>query len=644
MFNISSPKNKNKSNYEPAAIIPMSLTDNDDSNQNIRHEKDKISLTSNIKSKINKKQSPSKSSSKSNKSKSNKKNNKNKKQSYVMISTSFDDGDYDIDEEDDEFDGSGSGSNNNQSDDEQVAGQRKMSQNTQSSKELLGNINYDGSTLSTSQVNAEQDDDDSDDEDNLIEIQLNSPMNDKYDNGNNHHESTLMDDDDIDGRNGKMQNKYGVSVLFGQHGLRLNYDGKSKCHDCGWSIIWILHCIVIVGVLVIVWTSEHVHMPHARNGIFILCFLLAFAVIFAFLWTFLLKYCGGFIVWVLILGNLIFIAAFASFAFIVGDRFKGLGIIFTILFVIFSIFTLLIRKRITYTIALLQLGSSILVTTPSALMVAFGVLLSQIVWIFVWGAIVVAWTAQYYHTDSSSDFGGILLILLLSFIWNHQVIKNIGHTTICAVISHWYFVGNVRPFPTCKALLRCLTTSLGSIAYGSLFINALQGIRSYLRVIKDEGFGCCSCGKYILNCCLSGFDGLLSHFNTYAFVHVALYNTAYLKSGKQTYDVLSTSPILPLMNSDFTEYALLCGSICGGIINAILASWVSNIMVFSTDWVVLFTCGGFLIGMSLSSSLLNAVSSCVICLMVLYAEEPKVLIELHPEQALRFDGAKKGIA
>jgi len=78
--------------------------------------------------------------------------------------------------------------------------------------------------------------------------------------------------------------------------------------------------------------------------------------------------------------------------------------------------------------------------------------------------------------------------------------------------------------------------------------------------------------------------------------------------------------------------------------NAIMGAYVSNIMQFSTDWVVLFTCGGFLIGMALSSTLLNAVSSCITALFVLVAEEPNLLKELHPEQALRFDAAKKGVA
>jgi len=261
-------------------------------------------------------------------------------------------------------------------------------------------------------------------------------------------------------------------------------------------------------------------------------------------------------------------------------------------------------------------------------------LISQIVWMSVWGSIVVAWTASFQHTNSDGGFVGVLIILLLSFIWNHQVIKNIGHTLICAVCAHWYF-NPTAPYPTFKALFRCLTTSLGSIVFGSVFVNVLQALRAYVR-------NACRCSS---RCKPSSTNkGIFDYFNSYAFVHVALYNSSYLKAGKNTFDLLSISSINQLINCNVTEYALLCGSVCGGIMNGILASWVSNTMQFETDWVVLFTLFGFLIGMSLSSTLLNAVSSVVVALLVCFAEEPKVLIELHPEQHLRFDAATKGIA
>eukprot|EP01083_Nonionella_stella_P012255 34780_1 len=594
-FSPNRKKKKTQRYHAAAAIIPADDDDHEEDN-------DTISLTKSAK-KLSKKRS--------------KKGQSSTKQSYVMINTSYNH--FDTDEEDDEL------------------------TDSNSPKHTLSHTN--GTTTQQMAEDSHTDDEDSTISE-LEEVELCGAAGSKRNNDTSlmsvdiDHSITDTTDLHFGNKHGNDGNKYGLSAYYG---ARLNYkESQHTCHDMGWSIFWIIHCIAVIIISIIVWTSDHVHMPHASNGLFILLFLLAFAVIFSFAWTFLLKYCGGYICWILIIGNLIFMAAFASFCFIVGDRFTGIGVLFSILFACFAFFTLLIRKKINYTIALLQLGSSIVLTTPSALMVSFGVLVVQILWMFIWGSIVVAWMAQFYHTNSSSDFTGILFILILSFIWNHQVIKNIGHTTICAITAHWYFNPD-SSYPTCKALCRCLTTSLGSIVFGSLFVNVLQGLRAFVRVVRDGGC-CCACGKGCLTCCLSGCEGLLEYFNTYAFVHVAVYDTAYLKSGKNTFDLLSISSVYELINSNFTEYALLCGSICGGIVNGILASWIANAMQFKVDWVVLFTCGGFMIGMSLSSSLLNAISSCVVALFVCYAEEPNVLIELHPEQHLRFDGAKKGIA
>jgi len=282
------------------------------------------------------------------------------------------------------------------------------------------------------------------------------------------------------------------------------------------------------------------------------------------------------------------------------------------------------------------LGSSIITKARSSIVIACGVLLMQCLWTFICGAIVVAFGAVHHHANTSNNFVAIVFVLVLSFVWNHQVIKNVGHTTICAVTAHWYFCGDDQ-YPTYKALCRCLSTSLGSIALGSLFVNIWQGTKSFIRVLS---------GKRKVKCCqcMSKCDGTLQYFNAVAFVHVAVYNTGYLKSGKSTHDLLRLSSIYPLMNSNFTDYALICGSICAGIINGIVAAWMANNFNFETDWTVVYALGGFMIGSSVSSALLNAVSSCVVALFVCYAEEPKLLLEKHPEQHLRFDGAKKGIA
>lgn len=100
-----------------------------------------------------------------------------------------------------------------------------------------------------------------------------------------------------------LRDKYGVSAYYG---TRLQYNAVTQWHDIGWAIFWILHCIAIVLIFVLTWSSEQVHsvgMPHAHHGLFLMLSLLALSFVFAFLWTFLLKYCGGAIVWLLIIGN-----------------------------------------------------------------------------------------------------------------------------------------------------------------------------------------------------------------------------------------------------------------------------------------------------------------------------------------------------
>lgn len=265
--------------------------------------------------------------------------------------------------------------------------------------------------------------------------------------------------------------------------------------------------------------------------------------------------------------TVIFQCAFAAFCFIAGSEFIGLGVLFLISFLLFSVFTLLIRSKIDYTVALLQLGSSIITKAPSAAVVAFGVLLMQCLWTFMCGAIVVAFAAVHHHADMSGSFVFIVAVLVLSFVWNHSVIQNVGHCTICAVTAHWYFCGD-DSYPTYKALSRCLSTSLGSIALGSLFTNFVEGTKSYVRVVTR---GRCDCDSRLAAC-----DGLLQYGGTAGFVHVAVYNTGYLQSGKSAHDLLKLSSIIPLMDSNFTDYALLSGSICGGIMNGIVSAWMAN--------------------------------------------------------------------
>ena len=237
---------KNGVTYEPAAII---AADDDDDDHGAGH--DDISLTSKPSPKKNKIFTSSK------------KKKSAKKQSYVMINEELSDDD-DEEEEDEESDG-------------------EININDDYSKHTNGSM----ATNKTLQI-AENSEDETEISD-LEDIELNtSPI---------HHTTNIQI---TTTQNQKDRHcRYGTSAYFG---LRLNYN-HTKWHNIGWTIIFSLHCIAILIVLSLVWSSSKVSMPHAESGLFILLFLLAFAIIFSFAWTFMLRYCGGFIVWILIIAN-----------------------------------------------------------------------------------------------------------------------------------------------------------------------------------------------------------------------------------------------------------------------------------------------------------------------------------------------------
>ncbi len=142
---------------------------------------------------------------------------------------------------------------------------------------------------------------------------------------------------------------------------------------------------------------------------------------------------------------------------------------------------------------------------------------------------------------------GIVFLLLISFYWNLEVFKNICHTTCCGVAATWFF-SQYPHEPTTKSLSRSLTTSLGSIAFGSLIVAFISALRQLLIHIKNKSkHNLVIC---ILDCLLTCLQRMIQYFNMYAFCHVAIYGTSYIQSAKQTWSLLRSKGIDALINDD----------------------------------------------------------------------------------------------
>jgi hypothetical protein len=133
---------------------------------------------------------------------------------------------------------------------------------------------------------------------------------------------------------------------------------------------------------------------------------------------------------------------------------------------------------------------------------------------------------------SQQVYFALVLYTLFVFYWTSQVIRNTVHVTICGLFGTYYLQGiadetgkvtiPVRN-PTIRAAKRALTTSFGSICYGSLLIAVMQPLKAIVHMARSEDHDD-NLARAVLLCCIecivSVLSDLLEYFNKYAFVQV----------------------------------------------------------------------------------------------------------------------------
>lgn len=155
------------------------------------------------------------------------------------------------------------------------------------------------------------------------------------------------------------------------------------------------------------------------------------------------------------------------------------------------------------------------------------------------------------NTTYNGSFYALYVFLLFSFYWTTQVIKTTVHVIVSGVFATYYFsslqnvdgsVSVQAKNPTSASTKRALTTSFGSICYGSMIIALLQTIRALLRMAANQaagdgnlvGYFCAICAE----CFLSFIEGLVQYFNMYAYTQVAIYGKDYCSAAKATWNLV----------------------------------------------------------------------------------------------------------
>ncbi|THH15552.1 hypothetical protein EUX98_g9448 [Antrodiella citrinella] len=329
-----------------------------------------------------------------------------------------------------------------------------------------------------------------------------------------------------------------------------------------------------------------------------------------------------------------------------------------IIFTVIALFSFLAywgyRSRIPLASLLVQVTMDVAKHHKSVYVVAFLALLLQAtlsVW-FTFTAIATyaKWTpgnpsCNNGSSCSSGKVAGLIFYETFSYLWTSQVIGNVALATMAGgPFGSWYYFGpkeqGMMPrHPTLSAFGRASTLSLGSIAFGSLIVTILDLIRMILNAVRNSGSMDGTPVQAILvvcaECCIGCIEGLITWFNRYAYIEIALYGKPYFRAAKDTWRMLADRGIDTIVNDSLVSMTLTWGAYSVGMLCSLFAYIYLrsthpsyNVDGQYTAPVILFA---FIIGLQFSLTLSSAVEAGVSTIFVGLGEDPQCLAIRAPE-------------
>ncbi|MBA0592945.1 hypothetical protein Gorai_009906 [Gossypium raimondii] len=226
-----------------------------------------------------------------------------------------------------------------------------------------------------------------------------------------------------------------------------------------------------------------------------------------------------------------------------------------------------------------------------------------------------------------------LQVLSVSLFWTGAVLCNTVHVIVSGLVFLVLLHGgrnasSMPPNSLMKSLRYAVTTSFGSICYGSLFTAAIRTLRWEIRGFRSK-IGNNEC----LLCCVDFLfqlvETLVRFFNKYAYVQIAVYGKGFNRSARDAWELFQSTGVEALVAYDCSGAVLLMGTILGGLITGTCAgvwTWITW-----RDRVIMVGSTAMLMGMVLVGLAMVVVESAVTSIYICYAEDPSLIRRWDPQ-------------
>jgi len=285
-----------------------------------------------------------------------------------------------------------------------------------------------------------------------------------------------------------------------------------------------------------------------------------------------------------------------------------------------------------------------MVTAATAIKSNLGVTIFAVFFTLLQLGWFMLWTIAFYETYTKQQCDannvctpnyGLLFLLFLSLFFTQQVLESCVHVLVAGVVGTWWIAPDESGFCSkgvCNSFIRTITTSFGSICFGSLLVAILQSLKalaSSARQNNDAAFLAC-----IAECILGCLQSCLEYFNKWAYIYVGVYGFGYIEAGKSVMQLFADRGWDAVIADDLVGAAImLVCVIIGLIVGTIGVIYFATSPTFKDlqDNLLSGFLIGFLAGIAISSILLSTVASGVNTVIVMFADAPREFSVNHPE-------------
>jgi len=363
-------------------------------------------------------------------------------------------------------------------------------------------------------------------------------------------------------------------------------DDGIRFKDFWFAILFIINVFIIISLSIregisIYKTNSNVNTNEIEKGISdfslkaepIIIASLALgllATLMGSIWLNILLNYAEFLIKTVMIANII-IAGLSALTFFLNGVFI-LGIIFSLCTFLSYWYYVSVQHRIPFATAVLTTSiTSIKVNLCGLLTTAYSLLLVQVIYVIIW-SITVLGAASYFqsyitHNEDEETRKSTLqffcyFALAFSLYWAVEVNKNVLQVTVSGATATWFFQPD-RVAAVRGSLFRALTTSFGSICFGSLLVAFVQTFRDAVNLVRNKLNANARQRNImtavllcILDQLLAWLEALVRYFNRYAFVYCAAWGKSYLESGRSVCQLFERRGWTTIINDDLISNVL----------------------------------------------------------------------------------------